>query len=107
MSLWVLLFIRCSTFTILSDVGHITHTCKSTAPTSLLLDELIVEFLSRLPVKTLMQFKCVCKSWKTLISHDPSFAKCIFSDRGTHTSHWFHTRPCLRTSLILVSYLSQ
>jgi len=27
MSLWVLLIIRCSTFTVLSDVGHITHTC--------------------------------------------------------------------------------
>jgi hypothetical protein len=27
MDLWVLLLIRCSTFTLLSDVGHITHTC--------------------------------------------------------------------------------
>jgi len=27
MGLWVLLLIRCSTFTFLSDVGHITHTC--------------------------------------------------------------------------------
>jgi len=25
--LWVILLIRCSTFTFLSDVGHITHTC--------------------------------------------------------------------------------
>ncbi|KEH23708.1 transmembrane protein, putative [Medicago truncatula] len=32
MSLWVLLLIRCSTFTILSNVGHITHTCKPTLP---------------------------------------------------------------------------
>ncbi|AES67213.1 hypothetical protein MTR_2g088110 [Medicago truncatula] len=32
MGLWVLLLIRCSTFTILSDVGHITHTCKPTLP---------------------------------------------------------------------------
>ncbi|KEH22668.1 putative F-box domain-containing protein [Medicago truncatula] len=56
------------------------------APTSLLLDELIVDILSRLPVKTLMQFKCVCKSWKTLISHDPSFAKLHLqrSPRNTH-----------------------
>ena len=55
-------------------------------PTSLLLDELIVEILSRLPVKTLMQFKCVCKSWKTLISHDPSFVKLHLqrSPRNTH-----------------------
>jgi len=27
MSLWALLLIRRSTFTFLSDVGHITHTC--------------------------------------------------------------------------------
>ncbi|KEH26126.1 hypothetical protein MTR_6g045177 [Medicago truncatula] len=27
MGLWVLLLIRCSTFTLLSDVEHITHTC--------------------------------------------------------------------------------
>jgi len=27
MSLWVFLLIRCSTFTLLSDVGHISHTC--------------------------------------------------------------------------------
>jgi len=27
MGLWVFLLIRCSTFTVLSDVRHITHTC--------------------------------------------------------------------------------
>jgi len=56
------------------------------APASLLLNELIVEILSRLPVKTLMQFKCVCKSWNTLISHDPVFAKLHLhrSPRNTH-----------------------
>jgi len=27
MGLWVLLLIRCSTFTLLTDVRHITHTC--------------------------------------------------------------------------------
>ncbi|MCI26118.1 F-box/kelch-repeat protein, partial [Trifolium medium] len=57
-------------------------------PTSLmvLLDELIADILSRLPVKTLMQIKCVCKSWKTLISDDPSFAKLHLqrSPRSTH-----------------------
>ncbi|RHN73847.1 putative F-box domain-containing protein [Medicago truncatula] len=39
-----------------------------------LLDELVFEILSRLPVKTLLQFQSVCKSWKTLIS-DPQFAQ--------------------------------
>ncbi|KAK2393801.1 F-box/kelch-repeat protein [Trifolium repens] len=35
---------------------------------------LIPEILSRLPVKPLLQLRCVCKSWKSLIS-DPIFAK--------------------------------
>nr|AFK35561.1 unknown [Lotus japonicus] len=37
--------------------------------------EIQVEILSWLPVKTLMQFKCVCKSWKSLISNDKLFKK--------------------------------
>jgi len=36
--------------------------------------EIIVNILLRLPVRSLLQFKCVCKSWKILIS-DPQFAK--------------------------------
>lgn len=37
-------------------------------------DELITELLSFLPVKSLIRFKCCCKSWETLFS-DPSFVK--------------------------------
>jgi len=37
-------------------------------------DELIAEVLSFLPVKSLVQFRCVSKSWKFLIS-DPTFVK--------------------------------
>ncbi|RZB41108.1 hypothetical protein D0Y65_055380 [Glycine soja] len=40
----------------------------------LLCDELIEEILSRLPVKPLIQFKCVCKGWNSLMS-DPYFIK--------------------------------
>ncbi|KAK7340703.1 hypothetical protein VNO77_21413 [Canavalia gladiata] len=36
-------------------------------------EELIVEILLRLPVRSLLRFKCVCKSWLSLIS-DPQFA---------------------------------
>ncbi|KAK2439015.1 F-box/kelch-repeat protein [Trifolium repens] len=37
-------------------------------PSPFLPVELIVEILLRLPVKYLLQFRCVCKLWKTLIS---------------------------------------
>ncbi|XP_045822489.1 F-box/kelch-repeat protein At3g23880-like [Trifolium pratense] len=36
--------------------------------------DLIEEIFCRLPVKLLLQLRCVCKSWKSLIS-DPKFAK--------------------------------
>ncbi|XP_047323944.1 F-box/kelch-repeat protein At3g23880-like [Impatiens glandulifera] len=36
--------------------------------------EIVAEILIRLPVKTLLQFRCVCRSWRTLIS-DPIFVK--------------------------------
>ncbi|KAK9911035.1 hypothetical protein M0R45_034961 [Rubus argutus] len=31
-------------------------------------DDLLVEILSRLPVRSLVRFRCVCKSWRALIS---------------------------------------
>ncbi|KAK4477634.1 hypothetical protein RD792_016872, partial [Penstemon davidsonii] len=37
-----------------------------------LIEDVILEILSRLPVKTLSRFKCVCKLWYTLIE-SPSF----------------------------------
>jgi len=47
-------------------------TVKNEAP--LLPEEVIFDILLRLPVKSLLQLKCVSKSWKTLISN-PQFAK--------------------------------
>ncbi|GAU24895.1 hypothetical protein TSUD_116190 [Trifolium subterraneum] len=37
--------------------------------------DLVEQILCRLPVKSLLQFQCVCKSWKSLISDDPKFIK--------------------------------
>src|ERR1044072_4289426 len=39
--------------------------------------DLIVDILVRLPVKSLLRFKSVCKPWLSLISH-PQFAKSHF-----------------------------
>ncbi|GAU41604.1 hypothetical protein TSUD_196740 [Trifolium subterraneum] len=48
--------------------------------------ELIIQILLRLPVKSLVRFKCVCKSWFSLIS-DPHFANSHFQlSSGKHTS---------------------
>ena len=55
-------------------------------PLVILHDDLIVEVLTLLDVKSLMLMKCVCKSWKTLIS-DPYFAKMHLKKQSTPTSH--------------------
>ncbi|KAL5162733.1 F-box protein CPR1 [Glycine soja] len=49
---------------------------KNTLPVTLR-DDLTIETLLRLPVRCLLRFKCVCKSWFSLISN-PEFAKSHF-----------------------------
>ncbi|CAJ2670679.1 unnamed protein product [Trifolium pratense] len=50
------------------------HEPKPSSPQVFLPDELIIEVLTFLPVKSLMQFRCVCHFWNALIS-DPTFKK--------------------------------
>jgi len=60
---------RCLDMNIQSAKSRRTPTSAFVVP-----EDLIVEILSFLPVKSLLQFRCVSKSWKTLIS-DSTFVK--------------------------------
>ncbi|XP_045822964.1 F-box/kelch-repeat protein At3g23880-like [Trifolium pratense] len=48
--------------------------------------DLIPEILCKLPVKLLLQLRCICKSWNFLIS-DPNFIKKHFRQSTTHLVH--------------------
>ncbi|KAL6206970.1 hypothetical protein ACLB2K_024215 [Fragaria x ananassa] len=48
-------------------------------------DDIIVEILLKLPAKSLLRFRCVCKSWRALIS-DPSFVRNHL--RRVNTNHF-------------------
>jgi F-box interacting protein len=45
------------------------HSAKSRNPAADLTDDLVVEILSRLPVKSVCRFKCVSWHWRGLITH--------------------------------------
>ncbi|XP_019227113.1 PREDICTED: putative F-box/LRR-repeat/kelch-repeat protein At1g11620 [Nicotiana attenuata] len=60
----------------------------------ILLREIIIDILSRLPVKTLLQFRCVCKPWRKLISK-PNFI-------DTHFLHSSSLQPSTGSSPILL-----
>ncbi|KAI8566674.1 hypothetical protein RHMOL_Rhmol02G0060300 [Rhododendron molle] len=63
--------------------------------------EIIIEVLSRLPVKSLLRFRCVSKSWRSLISQ-PEFAKTHLRLASTNTDYTLH-RLLLCSSLYFKS----
>jgi hypothetical protein len=67
--------------------GTLTSPSLHAQPLPSLPFELIEEILSRLPVKLLLQLRCACKSWNSLIS-DHKFAKKHLSLSTTHNVHW-------------------
>ncbi|KAL6613727.1 hypothetical protein ACP70R_035997 [Stipagrostis hirtigluma subsp. patula] len=49
---------------------------KNTAtPEAYLPHEIVTDILTRLPVKSLLRFRCVCKAWRRTISDDPAFVR--------------------------------
>ncbi|KAI3977114.1 hypothetical protein MKX01_042804 [Papaver californicum] len=46
-------------------------------------ESLVCDILSRLPVKSLMRFKCVCKPWQSLIKNDRHFIDLHFTRSNT------------------------
>jgi len=59
---------------------------KAAALLVILHDELIVEVLTFVEVKSLMRMRCVCKSWKTLLS-DPVLVKMHLKKQSTRMTH--------------------
>lgn len=60
-------------------------------------EEIIEEILSRLPVKSLMRFKSVCKSWNSLIS-EPRFSKLHLKQSiDHHRTKLIYLRGCSTT----------
>ncbi|XP_026412988.1 putative F-box protein At1g32420 [Papaver somniferum] len=56
-------------------------------------DTIVCEMLSRLPVKSLTRFKCVCKHWLYLIEQDPYFIDLHLSRSNTRTSLFYVISP--------------
>ncbi|KAI8566692.1 hypothetical protein RHMOL_Rhmol02G0062000 [Rhododendron molle] len=73
-----------------------TDWAEGSKPLPNLPNEINVEILLRLPVKSLLRFRCACKSWRSLIS-DPKFVKTHLSLASSNIGYTHH-RVLLRTT---------
>ncbi|CAK8574270.1 unnamed protein product [Lathyrus sativus] len=64
--------------------------------------DLVVEILCRLPVKHLLQLRCVCKSWNSLIAGDSKFAeKHLRLSTSNHERHYLIRIPKFTKELVV------
>ncbi|GAU28237.1 hypothetical protein TSUD_118440 [Trifolium subterraneum] len=87
--------------------SEITSTSKVVKLTSMLLPtlpvEVILEILCRLPVKLLLQLRCVCKSWNSLLS-DSEFIKKHLRMSTTRHLHFINYLNIPDNEAIVASY---
>ncbi|GAB2298496.1 hypothetical protein Dimus_032559 [Dionaea muscipula] len=63
-------------------------------PRSQLLEDVVVEILVRLPVKSLIRFKCVCKRWLSLIGSNHFAAKQLAAARSSDDDDHYGPFDC-------------
>jgi len=70
-----------------------TGTKRKKAPCPQLMEEIIMEILLRLPVKSLLRFRSVCKAWRAMINN-PMFIR----DHLRHSASKWEQSPCFIVS---------
>ncbi|XP_058203837.1 F-box/kelch-repeat protein At3g23880-like [Rhododendron vialii] len=79
-----------------NPILHKTNSAECSKPLPNLPHEIIVEILLRLPVKSLLRFRCACKSWRFLIS-DPKLVKTHLCSASSSTGYT-HYRLLIRNN---------
>ncbi|XP_058203836.1 F-box/kelch-repeat protein At3g23880-like [Rhododendron vialii] len=72
-----------------NPILHKTDWAEGSKPLPNLPYEINVEILLRLPIKSMLRFRCACKSWRSLIS-DPKIVKTHLSIVSSNSSYTHH-----------------